>query len=114
MRLTTSQQEAITATSRNLQILACAGSGKTEVLAHRVAHVLTRQHNPLAPANVVAFTFTNKAAAELRRRIVERVTEQSARPVTGMADMFIRHHTQLLPGSADHRVPGVPEVRIPG
>ena len=89
MRLTTSQQEAIMATSRNLQVLACAGSGKTEVLAHRVAHVLTRQHNPLAPANVVAFTFTNKAAAELRRRIVDRVTEQSSKPVTGMADMFI-------------------------
>lgn len=89
MRLTRSQQEAITDTARNLQILACAGSGKTEVLAHRVAHVLTRQHNPLAPANVVAFTFTNKAAAELRRRIVDRVAEQSNGPVTGMADMFI-------------------------
>ena len=89
MQLTSSQQEAIAAASRNLQILACAGSGKTEVLAHRVAHVLTRQHNPLAPANVVAFTFTNKAAAELRRRIVDRVTERSPQPVTGMADMFI-------------------------
>ena len=89
MQLTRFQRDAITNTARNLQILACAGSGKTEVLAHRVAHVLTRQNNPLAPANVVAFTFTNKAAAELRRRIVDRVTEQSSEPVTGMADMFI-------------------------
>ena len=55
-------------TARNLQILACAGSGKTEVLAQRVAHLLTRHNNPLAPANIVAFTFTNKAADELRRR----------------------------------------------
>ena len=89
MLLTTTQQEAVSDPARNLQILACAGSGKTEVLAHRVAYVLTRAHNPLAPANVVAFTFTNKAAAELRRRIVDRVTEQSSGPVTGMADMFI-------------------------
>ena len=76
-------------TARNLQILACAGSGKTEVLAQRVAHLLTRHNDPLAPANIVAFTFTNKAADELRRRIVERASEGSDQPVIGMADMFI-------------------------
>ena len=89
MQLTRFQREAITNRARNLQILACAGSGKTEVLAQRVAHVLTRQNDPLAPANIVAFTFTNKAADELRRRIVERASEGSGQPVIGMADMFI-------------------------
>ena len=89
MELTEFQREAVTNRARNLQILAGAGSGKTEVLAQRVAHLLTRQPDRLAPADIVAFTFTNKAADELRRRIVERASGGSGQPVIGMADMFI-------------------------
>ena len=89
MKLTASQQQAITHEGRNLQIIACAGSGKTEVLAQRVAHLLTRSEAPLSPANVVAFTFTNKAAAELRERIVRRTFEAAGQEPTGMAEMFV-------------------------
>ena len=63
MQLTAAQQRAVTHTGRNLQIIACAGSGKTEVLAQRIAHLLTRSEDPLAPANIVAFTFTNKVVS---------------------------------------------------
>ena len=89
MQLTAAQQEAVTYTGRNLQIIACAGSGKTEVLARRIAHLLTRSEDPLAPANIVAFTFTNKAAAELQERVVRRATEAVGHEINGMAEMYV-------------------------
>src|SRR6266550_2769165 len=89
MVLTPSQIEAIEAPSGNLQRIACAGSGKTEVVALRVAHLL----DPAAPGRVeprgiIAFTFTDKAAAELKDRIVTRTRERLG-DVTGLAEMFI-------------------------
>ena len=89
MKLTASQQQAVTHSGRNLQIIACAGSGKTEVLAQRVAHLLARMEEPLSPPNIVAFTFTNKAAAELRERIVRRTFEAVGHELAGMAEMFV-------------------------
>lgn len=69
MNLTPTQRSAIEHISGNLQLIACAGSGKTEVVAQRVVSLL----RPVAsggagctPENVVAFTFTDKAAAELK------------------------------------------------
>ena len=79
MELTRSQQLAISYAGRNLQLIACAGSGKTEVVARRVAHLLTRRQRCLRPENVVAFTFTNKAAAELKDRILLRTEETLGR-----------------------------------
>lgn len=85
MNLTKAQERAIKYSGRNLQLIACAGSGKTEVVARRIAHLLTkRSRNRLEPRNIVAFTFTNKAAAELKERIVQRTND-----VTGLADMYV-------------------------
>ena len=57
-------------------LIACAGSGRTEVVARRVVHLLTPgRPDLLAPRNIVAFTFTDKAAAELKERIVTRTRE---------------------------------------
>jgi DNA helicase-2/ATP-dependent DNA helicase PcrA len=75
MHFTASQQRAIGFGSANLQLIACAGSGKTEVVAQRVVHLLRSDGGGLAPRNIVAFTFTDKAAAELKERIVRRVRE---------------------------------------
>jgi DNA helicase-2/ATP-dependent DNA helicase PcrA len=55
----------------HIQIIAAAGSGKTEVVSQRVASLLGDGHDP---ASIVAFTFTEKAAAELKERIRLRVT----------------------------------------
>src|SRR5574340_666544 len=85
MRLTPSQHKAINYLTGNLQLIACAGSGKTEVVAHRVAALLK---SGLKPANIVAFTFTDKAAAELKERIVTRCREQLG-DVFGLAEMYI-------------------------
>ncbi len=89
MDLTTNQRAAIEHRGGNLQLIACAGSGKTEVVAQRVVHLLTPGRvDSLEPRNIVAFTFTDKAAAELKQRIVER-TEEALGPVTGLAEMFV-------------------------
>lgn len=89
MKLTKSQLRAIEHNGRNLQLIACAGSGKTEVVARRVVHLLTPgQLDSLAPANIVAFTFTEKAAAELKERIVTR-TRGALGDIPGLAEMFV-------------------------
>ena len=89
MQLTVAQQQAVIHTGRNLQIIACAGSGKTEVLAQRIAHLLTRPEDPLLPGNIIAFTFTNKAAGELQERVVRRATEAVGHEIDGMAEMYV-------------------------
>jgi DNA helicase-2/ATP-dependent DNA helicase PcrA len=89
MKLTEHQRRAIEHDGGNLQLIACAGSGKTEVVARRVVHLLTPgQGGRLAPRNIVAFTFTDKAAAELKERIITRCRETFAR-MTGLAEMFV-------------------------
>ena len=89
MELTRPQQLAISYAGRNLQLIACAGSGKTEVVARRVAHLLTRRQRRLGPENIVAFTFTNKAAAELKDRIVLRTEETRGGALVGAAEMYV-------------------------
>ena len=90
MDLTKTQQEAVRYSGKNLQLIACAGSGKTEVVAQRIAYLLTRRRQRLEPRNIVAFTFTNKAAAELKERTIVRTREAfGSEPLTGMADMYV-------------------------
>lgn len=87
MQLTPAQYSAIEHVGENLQLIACAGSGKTEVVAQRVVHLLG-EAGALQPRNIVAFTFTNKAAAELKERIAGRAREHFD-PVQGLAEMFV-------------------------
>jgi DNA helicase-2/ATP-dependent DNA helicase PcrA len=89
MKLTDNQRRAVEHGGRNLQLIACAGSGKTEVVAKRVVHLLTPgRPDSLLPRNIIAFTFTDKAAAELKERIVTR-TRQALGNIPGMAEMFV-------------------------
>ena len=61
------QQQAVRYRGRALLIVAGAGSGKTRVLTHRMAHMLANKE--IWPSQILAITFTNKAAAEMRDRV---------------------------------------------
>ncbi len=92
--LNDAQRAAVTAPSQAMLILAGAGSGKTRVLVHRIVWQI--QVNAVSPQSILAVTFTNKAANEMRGRI-ESLLENSASAMWigtfhGLAHRLLRRH----------------------
>lgn len=94
--LNPAQQEAVQAPLGHQLILAGAGSGKTRVLIHRIAWLI--QQEGISPFNILAVTFTNKAANEMRSR-VETMLRIPAKAMWigtfhGLSNRFLRTHWQ--------------------
>lgn len=70
------QLEAVLHDEGPMLVLAGAGSGKTRIIAHRVAYLIDYRH--VAPESIVAVSFTNKAARELKKRVAELIGPQKA------------------------------------
>ena len=70
MIYTTNQQEALDYRGGNLLIIACAGSGKTQVLSRRIALLVSEG---VPKESIIAFTFTDMAAGELKSRIRKQI-----------------------------------------
>lgn len=93
------QKEAVTAIDGPVLIIAGAGSGKTKALTHRIAYLINRG---IKPANILAVTFTNKAADEMKKRVKDLMQKENSNafPAIGTFHSFcakiLRHEIHLL------------------
>ncbi|WP_459548067.1 DNA helicase PcrA [Nocardia sp. X0981] len=94
------QRAAVLHTGSPLLIVAGAGSGKTAVLTRRIAYLLAARD--VTPGQILAITFTNKAAAEMRERVVELVGQRAAAmwvsTFHSSCVRILRSQSALLPG----------------
>lgn len=98
------QQQAVTAGTGPVLVLAGPGSGKTRVLTHRIAHLIKARG--VSPYHLLAVTFTNKAAHEMERRVVELLGSQASNGLTlgtfhATCARLLRREAEHLPFESD-------------
>ena len=114
--LTAPQREAVLQRGGPLLVIAGAGSGKTRVLTRRIAHILAS--GDARPYEIMAITFTNKAADEMRRRVIELVGEDADRMWVSTFHSaclrMLRAHAEVLATSevSPFTTPATPKPRL--
>jgi len=83
--LTSDQYDAVVDDSKNILCLACAGSGKSRTLAYKIAYLVSKGESP---DSIIAFTFTEKAAESIKRRVAEALRKFDL-PENYIGAMFI-------------------------
>ncbi len=104
--LNTAQQQAVEAGDGPQLILAGAGSGKTRTIVHRIGHLIAARG--YAPHRILAVTFTNKAAGELKERLSDLIGDDGGGVVSGtfhsISLRFLRRYADLLGYPKDFQV----------
>ena len=97
--LNNEQQKAVLHTDGPLLVIAGAGSGKTRVITNRIAHMIL--NNNISAMAIIALTFTNKAAQEMKERIQTSLGEHYQLPFIGTFHSYclylLRRHKEFLP-----------------
>jgi len=84
-RFTPDQQRAIVTSNKNVQIIACAGSGKTSTIVARIIFLVV---SGVKPSEIVAITYTEKAAASLKQKIYQEY-EKAMGTLEGLSDLYV-------------------------
>jgi DNA helicase-2/ATP-dependent DNA helicase PcrA len=103
-KLNPQQHEAVTSSARHILVLAGPGSGKTRVLTQRIAYLVYEQQ--VNPGNILAVTFTNKAAREMRMRLERMLGKGISALWLGtfhsICARILRREAEVLPFDANY------------
>lgn len=88
------QKEAVLTTEGPCLVIAGAGSGKTKVLTHKIAYLIAEKN--VKPYNILAITFTNKAASEMKQRVEGIIGDASRRNVDGNLPLYLCTHFKKI------------------
>ena len=96
--LNENQYLAVTSEARHVRVIAGAGSGKTRVLTYRISYLISEMN--VAPWKILAITFTNKVANEMKNRVIKMIPEAAAdlsiKTFHSFAAYFLRHEISVL------------------